>query len=76
MKLNDLHQLNEKTELPTKTFTIEVKGDCISSFEQLLEAISKSAGQGAGIDITASTGDGDIASCSIDGDGVDRITIK
>ena len=71
MKLTDL--MEDKKEL---TVTLKLTGYDIGNFVDFLEDVSKVAASGAGIEIKAESGAGEVATAYIYGDGSDRIEVK
>jgi len=70
-----IHNILTETNIP-ETVTIKVSGDFVNEFKSFMEEVSKAASGGAGTELKAITGSGEIASCYIDGDGADRIEVK
>jgi hypothetical protein len=54
---------------------IKVSGDFANNFKKFIEDVSNAAAGGAGTELKAITGSGEVAKCYIDGDGADRIEL-
>ena len=56
--------------------TIIAEGDVVGELKRFIEEVGNVADQGAGIEITAEAGDGQVSKMYVDGDGADRIRLK
>ena len=56
--------------------TIIAEGDVVGELKRFIEEVGNVADQGAGIEITAEAGAGQVSKMYVDGDGADRIRLK
>jgi len=63
------------TEAEETIVQVKCSGDFVEAFKKFIEDTSKAAAGGAGTELKAITGSGEVAKCYIDGDGADRIEL-